>query len=233
MDQAWGTDRDHADWKTGLVGRKADQTYANMKIRITILKKFKNSCIDVITICRMVDCSLVPKGTLCFSPTGEPRPPLQFFRIQPVTTAINNHTIPLNQPAVSIKDTLLQQTRDYAMDMILGEDAPSDDDELESTLTHTTNSNTPVIHLNATIKACIRQPWNKTLINKHIGVFFSATTITLRLNGIWRPAGKLEVIQLANGFHISKFQTENDYHKVLEEDPWFIRTHGSLEPMVH
>ncbi|KAK3021091.1 hypothetical protein RJ639_046112 [Escallonia herrerae] len=129
-----------------------------------------------------VDCSLMPEGTLCSSPTGVPPLALQFFGIQPVIITINNHTLPAR--IVSFKDTLLQQTRDDAMDMILGEVAPSDDDELESPPTRTTNSDTPIIHLNATIKARIRQPW----INS-ISAFFSNTIIAPRLNGIWRPVG--------------------------------------------
>ncbi|KAK2993253.1 hypothetical protein RJ640_015732 [Escallonia rubra] len=92
-------------------------------------------------------------------------------------------------------------------------------------LSQPNRSHTPAIDLTTTIKARIRQPWKKTLIIKTIGAFFSATAIAPRLNGIWRPTGKLEVIHMANGFHIIKFHQENDYHKALEQGPWFIGTH--------
>ncbi|KAK2974771.1 hypothetical protein RJ640_027132 [Escallonia rubra] len=140
------------------------------------------------------------------------------------TTAPNqdHHVTPAT---ISFKDTIIKQTGDETMDMILGEDEPSEDDEPVSAHSQPTKSRTPIIHLTTNTKAHTRQPWKKTLIIKTIGAFFSATAIAPRLNGIWRPTGKLEVIQLANGFHIIKFHQENDYHKALEQGPWFIGTH--------
>ncbi|KAK3018127.1 hypothetical protein RJ639_004586 [Escallonia herrerae] len=126
---------------------------------------------------------------------------------------------------ISFKDTLINQTGDETMDMILGDDDPSDDDEPVSALSPTIKCHTPFIHLTTHTKTRIRQPWKKTLIVKTIGAFFSATAIAPRLNEIWCPTEKSDVIQLANGFHIIKFQHEIDYHKALEQGPWFIGTH--------
>ncbi|KAK3037606.1 hypothetical protein RJ639_031912 [Escallonia herrerae] len=159
-------------------------------------------------------------------PIGEPPP----FNPNSDNLPISATTLPQRpEPAIlksSFKDTLLRHPEYEISDIVIEEEeeeTPSDD-ELEPEDTTTRNSTIPAIHLNAITKARIRKPWNKALIIKTVDAFFSAITVTPRLQGIWRPTGKMDVPQLANGFHIIKFEVDSDYHKALEEGPWLIGT---------
>ncbi|KAK2999270.1 hypothetical protein RJ639_022976 [Escallonia herrerae] len=104
------------------------------------------------------------------------------------------------------------------------EDDFQSDDEQYMTITDDPAGNIPTIKLSQEIKARIRKPWRRSLITKLIGADFSVNRIIPRLNGIWRPKGKIETIDLTNGFFTVKFSVEDDYRKALEQGPWFLGT---------
>ncbi|KAK3024719.1 hypothetical protein RJ639_044156 [Escallonia herrerae] len=88
---------------------------------------------------------------------------------------------------------------------------------------HNTLDNPKVltVALLLTLKLRICQPSNITFIIEVLGQFFTASSLTLRLVGNWRPIAKVQLIELTNGFHIAKFTTEKDYRKASK------KVHGS------
>ncbi|KAK2967354.1 hypothetical protein RJ640_026368 [Escallonia rubra] len=107
--------------------------------------------------------------------------------------------------------------------MDMEDEFQSDDEELTN---HSENHTTkiPTIKLSQELKARIRKPWKRSLIIKLVGADFSLLRIMPRLIEIWRPKGKIETIDLSNGFLTVKFSSEEDYRKALEQGPWFIGT---------
>ncbi|KAK2995285.1 hypothetical protein RJ640_013494 [Escallonia rubra] len=125
------------------------------------------------------------------------------------------------QNPVSFKDTLLLNSAGDDMD--LEDEFQSDDEELTN-FSENHTAKIPTIKLSQELKARIRKPWKRSLIIKLVGADFSLLRIMPRLTGIWRPKGKIETIDLSNGFFTVKFSSEEDYRKALEQGPWFIGT---------
>ncbi|KAK3010212.1 hypothetical protein RJ639_012476 [Escallonia herrerae] len=111
------------------------------------------------------------------------------------------------------------------------EDEFQSDDEEHTNYSENPTDKIPTIKLSQELKARIRKPWKRSLIIKLVGADFSLQRIMPRLTGIWRPKGKIETIDLSNGFFTVKFSSEEDYRKALEQGPWFIGTNYlSVQP---
>ncbi|KAK3039553.1 hypothetical protein RJ639_027697 [Escallonia herrerae] len=150
--------------------------------------------------------------------TGEPPPSQQeiLHRDAPMSEMFSKQ-IAYN---TSFKDTLLLNTMAATDEMELEDEAPSEDEN--NHLTVKGKDAIPSIYLTQEIKARIRKSWKKALIIKAIGAKFSVNRISPRLTGIWRPKGKMDIIDLSNGFYTVTFSAEEDYWKALEQGPWFI-----------
>ncbi|KAK2965377.1 hypothetical protein RJ640_024119 [Escallonia rubra] len=118
------------------------------------------------------------------------------------------------QNLVSFKDTFLLNSAGDDMDM---EDEFQRDDEELTNYSENPTDKIPTIKLSQELKARIRKPWKRSLIIKLVGADFSLQRIMPRLIGIWRPKGKIETIDLPNGFCTLKFPSEEDYRKALEQ----------------
>ena len=42
---------------------------------------------------------------------------------------------------------------------------------------------------------------------------------------MWEPSGQMDVIDLRDGYFITRFTLEKDIQKALKEGPWFIARH--------
>ncbi|KAK2971644.1 hypothetical protein RJ640_010885 [Escallonia rubra] len=138
-----------------------------------------------------------------------------------------------SQLKTTFKDTLPRSSNENAMTMDLEDTIPMKDEEQDySSNTHQEgnphntldNPKIPTVALLLTLKLRIRQLSKITFIIEVLGQFFTASSLTLRLVGIWRPIAKVQLIELSNGFHIAKFTTKKDYRKALKEGPWFVGT---------
>ena len=49
--------------------------------------------------------------------------------------------------------------------------------------------------------------------------------IQAKLNALWKPTGRLDVIELGKEFFLTRFCCKEDNDKVLKNGPWFIGEH--------
>lgn len=83
----------------------------------------------------------------------------------------------------------------------------------------------PVIRLSRMEKARLRKPWRQSLIIKVMGRKVGYAYLLRRLNIIWHPKSKMELITLENDYYLVKFASALDYEFVKFGGPWMIMDH--------
>nr|POE62200.1 uncharacterized protein CFP56_39528 [Quercus suber] len=68
----------------------------------------------------------------------------------------------------------------------------------------------------------IRMPWSKALIVKVYGRSVGLNFLHNRLLSLWKPAGRLDCVDLEHGFYLTHFSLKDDYKAILKKGPWFI-----------
>ena len=71
----------------------------------------------------------------------------------------------------------------------------------------------------------LRAPWAKTLMGKVLGTTIRYEILTQGIPALWRPLGKLEIIDLGKDVFLFRFERQNDIKKVLFRGPWFLFGH--------
>ena len=52
-----------------------------------------------------------------------------------------------------------------------------------------------------------------------------------KLLALWKPAGRLDHVDLGHGFFLTRLSSREDYENVLRKGPWFIGDHFlSIKP---
>nr|POE74016.1 uncharacterized protein CFP56_71534 [Quercus suber] len=74
-------------------------------------------------------------------------------------------------------------------------------------------------------KRQIRRPWERALIVKVFGRSVGFTFLHNRLLSLWKPAGRLECVDLGHGFFLTRLSLREDYDSILKKGPWFIGEH--------
>ena len=62
-------------------------------------------------------------------------------------------------------------------------------------------------------------PWGKTLMGKVLGSFVRYDTITQRVPQLWRPQGKLDIIDLGKDIFLFKFNLQSNLDRVIMGEP--------------
>ena len=75
------------------------------------------------------------------------------------------------------------------------------------------------------LKQKIRSPWYKALIVKVYERSVWLNFLQNRLLSMWRPAGRLDCVDLRHGFFLTRFSLREDYEATLKMGPWFIGEH--------
>lgn len=83
----------------------------------------------------------------------------------------------------------------------------------------------PVITLTKKEKARLRKQWRQSLIIKVMGKVVGYSYLLRRLNAIWHPKAKMDLITLANNYFLVKFGSVMDYEFAKYGDPWMIMDH--------
>ena len=99
----------------------------------------------------------------------------------------------------------------------LEEDETFSDDELDDL-----TEGVAAVRFSGDDKARIRGRWAFTLIIKPFGRNVGFHFLHNKILALWKPAGRLECIDLEFGFYLIRFGLAKDYDKVLREGPWFI-----------
>ena len=81
------------------------------------------------------------------------------------------------------------------------------------------------IKLSRQKKHNIRERWAHSLIVKVHGRTVGFHFLHSRIMQIWKPAGRLDCIDLGEDFFLIKFGLIEDYDSVLKGGPWFIGEH--------
>lgn len=74
-------------------------------------------------------------------------------------------------------------------------------------------------------KQRINSPWSKALIVKVYGQSMGFYFLHNKLLSMWRPAGRLDCVDLGHGFFLTRFSLREDYEATLRRGPWFIGEH--------
>ena len=100
-------------------------------------------------------------------------------------------------------------------------DAESDsDEELEGIC-----EGMAAVRLSRETKQRIRAPWTKALIVKVFGRTVGFNFLHAKLMGLWKPAGRIDMVDLGRDFFLLRFSLMEDIELVLKKGPWFIGEH--------
>ncbi|KAL8130356.1 hypothetical protein V2J09_019511 [Rumex salicifolius] len=83
----------------------------------------------------------------------------------------------------------------------------------------------PAITIVPEVLEVLASAWKTCLVIKALGTIIPLEILQRKLKELWKPAGKMRVIDLPNGYHIIKFSEERDYMGVLTGGPWTVFGH--------
>nr|XP_023891840.1 uncharacterized protein LOC112003850 [Quercus suber] len=86
-------------------------------------------------------------------------------------------------------------------------------------------SGVAAVTLSKEVKQRIRAPWVNSLIVKVYGRSVGFHFLQARLTSLWRPSGRMDIIDLGKEFYLVWFGLKEDFSEVLEKGPWFIGEH--------
>lgn len=110
-----------------------------------------------------------------------------------------------------------EQAFAFANDMEL--EAESDDESADLEV------GIAVVNLSGERKASIRGHWSNALIVKVVGKMVGYQVMSTRLLNLWKPSGRMDCIDLGEGFFLIRFSAKEDYGKALKDGPWFVSGH--------
>nr|POF05181.1 hypothetical protein CFP56_05781 [Quercus suber] len=100
-----------------------------------------------------------------------------------------------------------------------------DDDEVSNDDVAELREGVATVSLSKDVKQRIKLVWVNSLIVKVYGRNVRFHFLKDKLFSLWKPFGKLDIIDLGKDFFLVKFGTRSDYVVVLENGPWFIGEH--------
>ncbi|XP_065634508.1 uncharacterized protein LOC136069677 [Quercus suber] len=78
------------------------------------------------------------------------------------------------------------------------------------------------ISLSKEEKVRIREPWGNAIIVKMFGRKVGFLFLSTKLQSMWRPSGRMDIIDLGNDFFLVKFELKMDLDVVFKGGPWFV-----------
>lgn len=72
------------------------------------------------------------------------------------------------------------------------------------------------------LKAKVYRTWKTSIILKVVGSQIAFNLFQRRLQGLWKPKGSFQLIDLGHEFFIAKFEREEDMMLILGSGPWFL-----------
>lgn len=123
------------------------------------------------------------------------------------------------EPELSYKDKLMKVENPVNVDinMTCPEDDFSSDSESESE----TDTEMPSIRLSRLDKRKMQKPWRQEIIVKAFGKVVGYNFLLPRVKAQWKPAGKMDCVDIGDDFFVFKFENFDDYQRVVSDGPWF------------
>uniref|UniRef100_A0A2N9EZA8 CCHC-type domain-containing protein n=1 Tax=Fagus sylvatica TaxID=28930 RepID=A0A2N9EZA8_FAGSY len=104
--------------------------------------------------------------------------------------------------------------------VILKEDVDETGDDIQEVVDGVAN-----VILSKDTQRRIRSKWAHSLIIKVFGRSVGFHFLHARIMSLWKPAGRLDCVDLGHGFFLIRFGLVEDFDKVLRGGPWFIGDH--------
>nr|POF20358.1 hypothetical protein CFP56_39644 [Quercus suber] len=130
----------------------------------------------------------------------------------------------------SFKDKLLRGIPGAYTQVFSFDDFMDDDGELDEEV-ESLQQGFIVVKFDKDFKQRIRRPWARALIVKVYGRTVGLNFLQAKLLSLWKPAGRLDCVDLEHGFFLMRLSLREDFENVLKKGPWFIGDHFlSLRP---
>ena len=78
------------------------------------------------------------------------------------------------------------------------------------------------VNLTPEMRNSIRAKWAHALIVKVHGRAVGYQFLHSKLMSLWKPAGRMECVDLEKDFYLIRFGLVEDYNYVLKGGPWFV-----------
>ena len=136
----------------------------------------------------------------------------------------HGHQTAWGSPKKSFKDKLVGEipgafAKAFDFTDLMEDKVESDDEMLDL------REGLAVVKLSRETKLRIRSPWALTLIIKPFGKAVGFMFLQNKLNLLWKPAGRIDLVGLGHGFYSVCFSLKEDLNAVLDKGSWFIGGH--------
>ena len=81
------------------------------------------------------------------------------------------------------------------------------------------------VNLDPATRSTIRARWNHALIVKVYGRTVGFHYLRSKVVNLWKPAGRLDCVDLGHDFYLMRFGLVEDFENVIKGGPWFIGGH--------
>nr|POE84565.1 hypothetical protein CFP56_71408 [Quercus suber] len=130
---------------------------------------------------------------------------------------------PWNQ-AASFKDKLVGEipgahTQVFSFEDLMEDDVDSNDEVVAL------REGLVAMKFSKDFKHQIRSPWTKALLVKMYGQSVWFNYPHNNLLSLWKPAGRLDCVDLRHDFFLTRFLLKEDYETILRKGSWFIGEH--------
>ncbi|XP_075669886.1 uncharacterized protein LOC142639621 [Castanea sativa] len=128
------------------------------------------------------------------------------------------------KPNVSFRDKVVGEILGAFSQAFRFEDVMDDDAESDGEV-ETLQQGLLSVKLSREFKQKICKPWARAFIVKVYGRNVGLNFIQAKLLALWKPAGRLDCVDLGHGFFLTRLSLGEDYENVLRKGPWFIEEH--------
>ncbi|PPR97085.1 hypothetical protein GOBAR_AA23581 [Gossypium barbadense] len=128
-------------------------------------------------------------------------------------------------PKLSWKDKLLEDSSRTSVKLALdisGAGADEDLEFLEGNIHRSIVNGIPGINFSERIQQILFKEMELTVVLKLHGRNIGNGALSNRISSLWSPSKPFHLMDIENGYFLAKFQSTDDYAKVLSQGPWLI-----------
>ncbi|KAF7833342.1 non-LTR retroelement reverse transcriptase-like [Senna tora] len=133
------------------------------------------------------------------------------------------------EQGVTYMDKLRGTTVDKQSEKSLSSDEEEQEDDLDSTTGVSDKeeefNSCPKLECSTDELEEWRRPWKLTLLVKLMGKSLGVTFMKGRIEKMWSKAGRVQIIDLENGYYAVTFTNKEDYTHAYQEGLWLIADH--------
>ncbi|KAK9997652.1 hypothetical protein SO802_022338 [Lithocarpus litseifolius] len=127
-------------------------------------------------------------------------------------------------PIASFRDKLVGEIPGAFSQAFCFEDGMDDDAELDGEVEMLWQG-LLLVKPSREFKQKIRKTWARAFIMKIYGRNVGLNFMQAKLLALWKPASRLDCMDLGHGFFLTRLSLGEDYENVLRKGPWFIGDH--------